>query len=156
MDLEQDLKQASFRSINEKTVLNILLTAYRLNDINTEILCPFGITIQQYNILRILRGKHPAAVSVNLIHDRMMDKNSGVSRLVEKLRRKGLVSRTVNDKDRRQVDVIISAKGLELLGKIDVVITRIHAAASALNARDLRLLNDLLDKIRTRAASILT
>ena len=86
MNLETVLKQRKFKTAEERAIVNIIFTAYRIND--------------SHNILRILRGQHPASMSVHLLHDRMLDKNSGVSRMVEKLRAKGYVARDVNTADR--------------------------------------------------------
>ena len=80
---------------------------------------PFGLTVQQYNVLRILRGQHPNPCTVNLIVDRMLDKSSNASRIVERLVSKGLVKRTPCEQDRRAVDVLITQEGLNLLEASD-------------------------------------
>jgi DNA-binding MarR family transcriptional regulator len=109
---------------------------------------PFGLTVQQFNILRILRGQHPKPATVKLLKERMLDKMSDASRLVEKLRSKGFVDRKLCDKDRRNVDVIITKEGLELLKKIDEKEKDAEDLLKNLKNEELDILNDLLDKIR--------
>lgn len=121
MEIEKEIKQPVFKDNYQKMILNVLFTAGWLENIHSAKLKPFGITHQQYNILRILRGQYPNPASVNLLIDRMLDKMSNASRLVEKLRIKGLVSRSECPVDRRQVDVLISDKGLALLKELDAL-----------------------------------
>jgi len=133
----------------ERTIVNIIYTAYRINDRLSYLLSPLGISVQQYNILRILRGQYPQFASVNLLKDRMLDKNSGVSRLVEKLRRKGLVSCAVHKPDRRRTEVKISTAGLKMLEDIASVISNLHQATKILAPANLSSLNHYLDKLRS-------
>jgi len=148
MKLEAALKQSTFKSAEERTMVNILFTAYRIKDMHQCILDPHGISVQQYNILRILRGQHPGSASVNVLRGRMLDKNSGVSRMVEKLRVKGLIARTIHFGDRRQVDVRITEAGLNLLSRLDEEIKPLHDIAGVLSQTELDQLNTLLDRIR--------
>lgn len=147
MKLEEELKQGKFKSEYQKAVLNVLVTANWLNYFSTQILKPFEISPQQYNVLRILKGQKGKAISVNEIMSRMIDKMSNASRLVEKLRQKELIERVICEKDRRQVDVKITTKGLKLLEK----------TLAEMNAFDLKNkiseseasnLNEILEKIR--------
>lgn len=149
MQLESELKSKQFKTAEEKTVVNIIYTAYKLNDRFSCMLTPFKISIQQYNILRILRGQYPNYASVNLLKERMMDKNSGVSRLVEKLRRKGLVSCCMHKADRRQTEVKISPAGLKMLEEINRAVANLHRSAKILTPDHLSNLNRYLDKLRT-------
>ena len=146
--LEEVIKQRSFKTENEKVIVNIDYTAYWLNDINNKIVNEYDISTQQYNILRILRGQHPNCVTVNLIRERMLDKNSGVSRMVEKLRKKGMLERHLNESDRRQVDVKITEQGLAVLNELDEKITELHSLVNSLNEDEKKQLNYLLDKLR--------
>jgi DNA-binding MarR family transcriptional regulator len=98
--------------------------------------------------LRILRGQHPGPATINLLKDRMLDKMSDASRIVERLVHKGLVTRCINQKDRRAVDIVINEKGLELLKQLDPVITPIDILKSNLNEAEAKQLNFLLDKLR--------
>ena len=115
MKIEDAIKQSKFRTMNEKALINVLFTANYFNLEQNRLLKDFDISVQQFNILRILRGQHPKPASVKLLMERMLDKTSNASRLVEKLHNKGLVNRKPCDFDRRQVDVLITDKGLELI-----------------------------------------
>jgi DNA-binding MarR family transcriptional regulator len=148
LKLETELKQKKFTTAEERAIVNIIYTAYRINDRFSCLLSSFKISIAQYNILRILRGLHPAGTSIILLKERMMDKNSGVSRLVEKLRVKGLVKCAVNSSDRRQSDVKISPAGLKILKEIDKQIVLVHQSAKILPAAQLCTLNQYLDRLR--------
>ena len=117
MELEKEIKQEKFRSERHKAVLNIIFSASWLKVLNTRRLKEFDISPEQYNVLRILKGQHPQPATINLLKERMLDRTSNASRLVEKLRSKGLVERRQCPEDRRAVDVLINAKGLELLKK---------------------------------------
>ena len=153
MQLESELKSKQFKTAEEKTVVNIIYTAYRLNDRLASMLTPFRITIQQYNLLRILRGQYPEYASVNLLKERMLDKNSGVSRLIEKLRRKGLVSCCTHKADRRQTEVKILPAGLKMLEEINHAAANLHRSAKILTPDHLSALNRYLDKLRTNLPS---
>src|SRR5437868_6045316 len=115
MELEKEINQKKFRSQQHKLAVNLIYTFNWLNEHQVNVLKPFDITLQQFNVLRILRGQHPQTASVKLIRERMLDKMSDASRIVEKLRVKGLLSRTTCPNDRRACEVVISQKGMELL-----------------------------------------
>ena len=119
MEIEKEIRQQNkFTSEYEKMIVNILFTGSWLDTLNNSRLKPYGITTQQYNILRILRGQHPSPATINMLIERMLDKNSNASRLVEKLRMKGLVTRSTNPKDKRAVSVLITETGLRVLEEI--------------------------------------
>ena len=120
MGIAEDIKQSKFKSELSKAVINIIYTSSWLGQKQAEIFKDKGLTMPQFNVLRILRGQHPNPATVNLLIDRMLDKSSNASRIVDKLEAKGLVERRQCKNDRRAVDVLISEKGLELLDKIDV------------------------------------
>ena len=120
MKLEEEIVQKKFKNEYQKAVVNILYTSNWLQTQHACMLKPYSLTIQQYNILRILRGQHPNPATIRLLTERMLDKMSNASRLVEKLRVKGYVGRDTCSEDRRQVNVIITQKGLDLLAEIDV------------------------------------
>jgi DNA-binding MarR family transcriptional regulator len=149
MNLESELKSKQFKNEAERTIVNIIYTAYQIHDRFSYLLSPFKISIQQYNILRILRGQYPEYASVNLLKERMMDKNSGVSRLVEKLRRKGLVGCCTHQADRRQAEIKILPAGLKLLEEINHTVINLHSSAKILTPDHLSNLNRYLDKLRT-------
>jgi DNA-binding MarR family transcriptional regulator len=148
MRLEDEIKQKSFRNEYHKLAVNILYTHGWLLEFNNKILQKFKLTAQQYNVLRILRGQHPNTASVNLLKERMLDKMSDVSRLVERLRVKGLLERTICEIDRRRADVKISDKGLELLRDIDKLNTEFDKLFSNLSPKETDQINNLLDKLR--------
>jgi len=146
MQIEKEIKQKSFKNEYHKLTVNLMFTGSWLNVKNHDHLKPYGITIQQYNILRILRGQYPEPTTVTLLIGRMMDKMSNASRLVEKLRKKGLVKRRICDKDRRAVDVLITEKGLELLKEIEKHDKVWEKTFHTLDLQEARQLNQLLDK----------
>jgi DNA-binding MarR family transcriptional regulator len=149
MKLEEEIKQATFKNEFHKSIINIVYTSGWLSTILTQRLKPFDISIQQFNILRILRGQHPKPATIQLIQERMLDKMSNASRLVEKLRIKNMVERTTCPEDRRAVNVIITDKGLEILKKFEKSDNAWEKDFNKLSNTDLKLLNELLDRYRT-------
>jgi DNA-binding MarR family transcriptional regulator len=148
MELEEEIKQKKFGNEHEKMAINILFTASWLDSANLKRFKPHGITPQQYNVLRILRGSHPKKLMLFDIASRMIDKNSNATRLVEKLRVSGLVTREQCPENRRQVDIAITAKGMELLAEIDKDAENWHQLLKTLTPADCKLVNTLLDKLR--------
>jgi len=148
MNIEKEIFQPKFKSKNHKTIVNIIYTFNWLYEKQFNFIKPFGLTVQQFNILRILRGQYPKPATVKLLKERMLDKMSDASRLVEKLRAKGFVDRKLCDKDRRNVDVVITNEGLDLLEKIDEKEKEAEDLLKNLKSEELDFLNDLLDKIR--------
>ena len=149
MNIEKAIKQSKpFDSAKAKALINIHYTASWLSNKNSELLAPYQITIQQYNILRILRGQYPNPATVKLLIDRMIDKSSNASRLVDKLYKKEFVNRIQCPKDRRQVDVIITDKGLRLLKELDKNINSKSREILGLNDTEAEQLSKLLDKLR--------
>ncbi|HMS33721.1 MAG TPA: MarR family transcriptional regulator [Ignavibacteria bacterium] len=148
MKLEDEIKQKNFRNEYQKLAVNILLTGSWMSFRSYEMLKPFKLTTQQYNILRILRGQYPNPVTVNLLIERMMDKMSNASRIVDRLVAKKLVERKMKAEDRRCVDVIINEKGLKLLKKIEDSEIKFEGNFRTLNEMEAKKLNDLLDKLR--------
>lgn len=146
MSLEEEIKQEKFKSQHHKALVNIVYTANMIEQISQRFLRKYGISTQQLNLLKILREVKPNAATVTLLQRRMLDKMSNASRLVDKLLEKGLVNRNLNKKDRRKVDVKITAKGLKLLEKIDK--TDYQSEFLKLSETEAKKLNDLLDKIR--------
>lgn len=148
MTLEEAIKQKKFDNEFEKLMVNILFTSGWVSTQNAALLKPYKISGQQYNILRILRGQHPQPATVNLLIERMLDKMSNASRLVEKLRQKGLVERKECPADRRQVDVLITDAGLKLLAEMDVKNKQFIENIQTLSVEEAKQLNQLLDKYR--------
>ena len=120
MKIEEEIKQEKqFADEYEKGVVNILYTSSWLYNLNATRLKEYDVTPEQFNVLRILRGSYPKPMMLNDISGRMLDKSSNATRLVEKLRQKGLVKREICPANRRQVDIIITEAGLGILTAID-------------------------------------
>lgn len=150
MSLENDIQQKEFRNETQKAILNILFTSYFIEDQMNMLFKEHDITRQQYNVLRILRGQHPGHASVNLIRDRMLDKMSDASRIVERLRVKELVVRKSAERDKRAVEVTITENGLKLLGDMQPSVDQSDSLLDNLSEEETAQLNKLLDKIRDR------
>jgi DNA-binding MarR family transcriptional regulator len=148
MRIEDEIKQKQFRNEYDKLLINLLFSGGWVSAIQTRRLKPYRVSVQQYNILRILRGQHPNPATVNLLKERMLDKMSNASRLVEKLRVKGLVERHACEQDRRAVDIIITRKGLDLLAEIDTLLDSWEEQFKTLTPEEANTLNLLLDKLR--------
>ncbi|HZK62784.1 MAG TPA: winged helix DNA-binding protein [Puia sp.] len=148
MALENDINQHVFRSEYQKSVINLIYTFNWMNEKLNRHFEPFEITQQQFNILRILRGAgHP--ISTLQIRQRMLDKMSDSSRIVGRLIKKGLVKKSVCRADRRLVDVELTDKGNKLLQRMDGLNEEFDAVFKSLSQEEAKLLNELLDKIRT-------
>lgn len=148
MKLEQEIKQPKFRNEYHKLAVNVLYTNGWLVNLYSNLFSKHDITSNQYNILRILRGQYPNPATVNLLKERMLDKMSDASRLVERLRIKGFIKRDLSSKDRRCVDVIITDKGLHLLKEIDKLNNKHDSFLKNLSESEAKKLNNLLDKLR--------
>lgn len=146
--IDVEIHQKEFKSVYVKTEVNILFTSGWIENRNNKFFKPFDISLQQFNVLRILRGQYPHPVMLSLITDRMIDKMSNATRLVEKLRVKEYVSRELNPINRRQVDILITLSGLELLAQIDGQFSEIEDKYKNLSIEEAELLNQLLDKLR--------
>jgi DNA-binding MarR family transcriptional regulator len=148
MKIEEEIKQKRFKSEYQKAVINILFTSSWISTSNTKQLKPYDLTPQQFNLLRILRGQFPNPATVSLLQERMLDKMSNASRLVDKLKLKKLVERKECKADRRQVDILITEKGLDLLKEIDVNLNEFDNILGDITPKEAEELNRILDKIR--------
>jgi DNA-binding MarR family transcriptional regulator len=148
MTIDEEIKQSKFKSTHHKAVLNLLFTASWIQNKQREYFEPFGVTGQQYNILRILRGKHPEPISAAEIKSRMLDKHSDVSRLLDRLIGKKLVVKTKCPNDKRATNISITASGMALLEKLDQAINNIDNQMLKLSKEESKQLSDLLDKGR--------
>jgi len=148
MSLEKDISQLrKFNSEHHKAIVNLIFTNNWVTEKLKEHLESKDLTLQQFNILRILRGSN-APMSTLQIRDRMLDKMSDTSRIVDRLVLKNLARKVVNKKDKRLVDVTITAKGKNLLAGLDKSQTMIDEIVHNLNNEEAKQLNSLLDKIR--------
>jgi len=149
MSIEKDIKQQKpFKSTNQKVVVNIMYTSNWMNSEQQGLLKPFDLSPQQYNVLRILRGQFPNPITVNGIIERMLDKMSNASRLVDKLLLKGYVSRCDNATDRRACDIRITETGSQILKQIDEIQLNWESSRQFLTADEADTLSRLLDKLR--------
>lgn len=148
MRIEDQLKQPTFPNEWHKLRVNLLHTGSWLRGEVAQFLKPFGITQQQFNILRVLRGQHPQALSTQQLRERLIDRMSDTSRLVDRLQLKGLVCKEECSKDKRLVDVTITEKGLNLLCQIDDKMPDLDEVMQVLSPKEVGILNMLLDRLR--------
>ncbi len=148
MGLEKDIQQASFTGQRQKAVINLIYTYHWITEQIKSILSAEDITLQQYNILRILRGSDPQPLSTLAIRERMLDKMSDTSRIVDRLVIKQLVTKRMCPSDKRLVDVSITHQGKEMLERIDARDSEMRGVMENLNEEELTALNSLLDKLR--------
>lgn len=153
MGIENDIKQRHFRNDQEKAIINLLFTHNWVRDQIQGHLASYGLTMQQFNILRILRGASSTPLSTLQIRERMLDKMSDVSRLVDRLIIKKLAKKNTCKEDRRLVDVVITQAGLTLLEKLDSFSAKMDNLLSSLTTEETKKLNYLLDKIRFNPVS---
>ena len=149
MTIEEEIKQRRFKNEYHKLVVNLQFTSNWLRSMQTKKLRKFKISAQQYNVLRILKGQYPNPSSLMLIRERMLDKESNASRLIDKLVFNGLTKRVQCPNDRRQVEITITEKGLQLLQDMDPFIDSETKRLECLSKEDAILLNQLLDKLRS-------
>lgn len=148
MGIEKDIQQSRFRNAHQKAGINLIYTLAWMKERTKVIFDAEDITSQQFNILRILRGSYPTPLSTLQIRERMLEKMSDTSRIVDRLILKGLVKKVVCKNDRRLVDVIITDKGKKLLERLDLRQDEIDGVLGNLSEKDANILSDLLDKIR--------
>jgi DNA-binding MarR family transcriptional regulator len=149
MKIEEEISQTKFRNPLQKAIINVIFTSNWIQDRQQNFFKPYGITSQQFNILRILRGQYPNGISGASIKARMMDKNSDVSRLLDRLEAKELIEKKLSPLDKRATDVTISSKGLDVLNEIDKKQQEFDGVI-ALSEDEAEQLSDLLDKCRGR------
>ncbi len=146
--LEDEIQQKKFKSEFHKLAVNISYSYNWMSYKNHEVFRNQDITPQQYNVLRILRGQYPEPCNLKLVKERMLDRMSDASRIVDKLKAKGFVERRECPNDRRNVDLLITDKGLELLKSLDYVDEEFKNTFKNLSLSEVKQLNDLLDKAR--------
>lgn len=150
MKIEELLKTNNQMPDSRRLVLNIMVTANYVSERLTEALKPFGISSQQFNVLRILRGQKGKPANLSTIQERMVSKMSNTTRLVDKLVDKNLCERIVCPSNRRKVEIRITEEGLKLLEQIDPVIDRVEKAiAEKINEKEILSLNTKLNELRS-------
>lgn len=147
MNVEDIIKTSSPLPVQRKTIIHLMLVGSRLTDALNQGVKPFDISLQQFNVLRILRGQKGKPANMQTLNERMVSKMSNTGRLVDKLLAKGYVDRQTCPSNRRKVEIRITDQGLELLAKVDPVIDRIENELTAgLNTKEFEQLNELLNK----------
>ena len=147
MSLNKDINQRKFRNEHQKAMINMIFSYNWLMENTRKFLDHYDLTNQQFNILRILRGAGEP-LSTLQIRQRMLDKMSDTSRIVERLVKKDLVEKKVCDTDKRLVDVRISQNGLDVLKRLDEKNGELDAILENLSPKEAAQLSDLLDKMR--------
>lgn len=148
MRFEEEIKQDRFHSEHQKLHLNLVFTGNFLLGKQVVFFKNYKLTPQQYNVLRILRGQRGKSIPVRMVMERMLDKNSNVTRIVDKLEAKGLVLRLADEVDKRQVLLQITEEGLQLLAKIDPELKKMEAAMAAITPDQAATMNAWLDRMR--------
>ena len=148
ISIEEEISQKrSFNNIHEKAVVNIIYTHGWIIERMRTYFKSYGITLKQYNILRILRGAD-GPLTTSQVRDRMLDKMSDTTRLIDRMIKKGWVIKKVSDSDRRLVDIMITDEGLDLLDKVKDIDQKSNEIMSNLSEEEISQLSFLLDKIR--------
>jgi DNA-binding MarR family transcriptional regulator len=148
MKFKEAVKQRTFRSNQAEAALNIIFTANWLDDVIRSSIKDYNITPEQYNVLRILKGKHPDAYALQEIRDRMLNRWSNVSRLVDKLKKKGYLTRQQLESNRRKVEIRLTEKGFELLDDLDKSPPAGSLFDHGLSSNKAKQLTNLLDEFR--------
>lgn len=149
MKIEESIRQSKFKNEFEKANINLLFTANWLNSSVHQLIKVHDISLQQFNILRILRGQKGKPAPLKLLTERMLDKMSNTSRLVDKMLAKGLLKRQTCPENRRQVDIIITEKGMKTCQLVSDVIDKHRNENQKITEKEARELNRILDKLRS-------
>ena len=147
--LEQAIKSTKFKSELHKAGLNILYTAWWLKTVMSKELKEFGLTHEQYNVLRILKGKYPEQMCVRDIACRMIEKSSNVPRIIDRLEVKKLVKRSTSTIDKRETVITLTQSGITILEACTVTVTKMMDGVMEINNQEATTLNRLLEKVRT-------
>ena len=151
MKLSDEIKQAEFPDAHTEAMLNLHFTSHWLYRVLQEQIKEFDISNEQFNILRILRGNRGGTYNLCDVQERTLNRTANATRLVEKLRKRGLVSRQTNEEDRRRVDIGITEEGLALLAEMDRPTEEMNRlTAKALTNEEARTLTHLLERLRER------
>lgn len=148
--LKNEIKQNKpFENAYQEATINLIFTGKWMIKNHNDIFQLFGISFQQYNLLRILKGRHPKVATLNYIRVRMLDKMSDTSRIVDNMFKKGLITRSINIEDRRKADISLTVKGFGILHKIEDKQEILFGYLSNLSEKEVKQLNVLLDKARS-------
>ncbi|MDA8686607.1 MarR family transcriptional regulator [Robiginitalea sp.] len=148
MDVEQIIQTKSFHSQQQRTVIHLLLVGNRISELVGQALKPFGVSMQQFNVLRILRGQKGTPSNLNTLNERMITRMSNTTRLVDKLLERGYVSRTVCASNRRKIEIMLTSAGSDVLSKMDTVVREVeHELMQNMTEEEMKTLNLLLNQI---------
>lgn len=148
MKLEDSVKTTHFRNEQHKAVINLLYRAYLLKTRISQALKPIGLTVEQFNVLRILQGSHPGSLCVKEIGGRLIEKNSNVPRIADRLVAKNLVARACGKADKRETRLHLTPEGIARLAKASALVAEVEEACMTLNSDESQHLNALLEKVR--------
>ena len=148
MKIEEEINQSKFNSAQEKAIVNIIFTANAIEDAFKNVLKVYGISLPQYNVLRILKGRKDGHATCGDLKDVMLDKNPDITRLCDKLVEKKLILRNNNKTNRRQILLKISEKGIKALDEINPIFNLVNINLKMLDDNELLILSDVLDKVR--------
>ncbi len=148
MGISEEIKQSKFTSERQKAAINLFYTSNWLSEKLRAFLSNDDLTPQQFNVLRILRGSHPEPLSTLQIRERMLDKMSDTSRIVDRLVKKELVKKGTCKADKRLVDINITENGLDLLSRLDENSQDLDNHLNGISEEDAETLSTILDKIR--------
>lgn len=147
MRLEEAIR-SQFRNEQHKALLNIYFTNSLLQSHYKDLMRPFDLTPQQFNVLRILKGQYPESVRIGLVKERMIDRNSDMTRLVQRMVQKGLIERVTCPTDKRQFNLKITIRGIEVVDEMSVSVAEFEDDLKALSDAECKTLNELLDRFR--------
>ncbi len=153
MKLEEAIKTSKFRNARHKASLNILFTSYWMKSQVSGSMKEIGMTMEQFNVMRILKGRHPQPMCVRDIASRMIEKNSNVPRILDRLAAKKMVQRTVSETDRRETLICLTETGIARLEKANLIMDAVSDRMMNLTDEDAAVLNDILDRMRDNGES---
>ena len=148
MKLEDAIKSSRFNDEKHKATINMLYTTYWLKTHFSRALKTQGLTMEQHNVLRILKGSHPTEICVKDIASRIVEQNSNVPRIIDRLVAKKLVKRTPSKEDKRETLVSLTEKGMVAIDQARKLVEEVTAEEVAIDEKDAKLLNDILEKMR--------
>jgi DNA-binding MarR family transcriptional regulator len=148
MKIGKEIKQSNFDSAKAKVLINVMYTSNKLITAQNQFLKVHGIQSQHYNILRIIKGKHPQPTSPGHIKDVMLDKGRDLTRLLDKLEKATLITRSLNENNRRMIDVSLTPQGKTLSDTLDKEVNHWIENTINLSDNDAHTLSDLLDHLR--------
>ena len=148
MKIEEELKQDKFTSVIQKAIVNIMFTNGWLSNHLRDVFKNHNLTPQQYNVLRILRGKYPESLNPSDIKSVMLDKNPDLTRLCDRLLTRKLIDRCIDDNNRRKMNIRITEDGLKILNLIDPIMIEFNDKVTSITEEEASILSNLLDKLR--------